>query len=302
MAAPFSLAVHHHAAPIWGPDGTPVPLGQVASITEEDGPSVIYREDGRRNTPVKFSVRGRDLAGVISEAQNKIQPSVEIPPDTHLEWAGEINELEEATGRLSIVVPITLFLVTFLAYSSVRSPALTAVVLANIPIACLGGLLALLVTGINNSVSAAMGFVSVFGIAVQDAILVVTYAQREWEAGRSAEEGVINASRHRLRAVLMTTFVAMFGLLPAALSNRLGAQTQKPLAVVVIGGALALAVLSRALQPALLLTMHRFHSLGGDEPPSGQQRRSSDFPSEYHHEQHPGHDHSHPRPEPGPTG
>jgi len=270
------------------PDGTPIPLAQIARISEEDGPSVIYREDGRRNTPVKFSVRGRDLVGVISEAQQKIAQRVAIPPDTHLEWAGEINELEEARGRFMIVIPVTLALITFLAYSSVRSAALTVVVLANIPIGCAGGLMALLLSGINSSVSAAMGFMSVFGIAIQDAILVVTYAQREWDSGRSAEDGVLTAAQHRLRAVLMTTFVSVFGLMPAALSNRLGAQTQKPLAVVVIGGALALALLSRALQPALLLAAHRFlPKPGADEFLSQPQRRAND----YHHEMHPEHDH-----------
>jgi cobalt-zinc-cadmium resistance protein CzcA len=241
------------------PDGSQIPLGQIAEIKDQEGPSVIYREDGRRYSPVKFSVRGRDLAGVVAESQRRIDATVEIPYDTHLEWAGEINELEEATNRLVVVVPVTLALIMFLVYGSVRSVPLTVVVLANIPVAALGGFVALMATGINNSVSAAMGFVSVFGIAIQDAILVVTYAQRDWEGGAAAEEGVLNASQHRLRAVLMTTFVAMFGLLPAALSNSLGAQTQKPLAVVVIGGAMALAVLSRAVQPALLLAARRVH-------------------------------------------
>jgi cobalt-zinc-cadmium resistance protein CzcA len=249
------------------PDGSQIPLGQLAEIKEQEGPSVIYREDGRRYTPVKFSVRGRDLSGVIDESVRKIASTVEIPYDTHVEWAGEINELEEAIGRLAVVVPITLALIMFLAYSSVRSAPLTVVILANIPIACLGGLIALLLTGINNSVSAAMGFVSVFGVAIQDAILVVTFAQREWEAGREAEEAVLDACRLRLRAVLMTTFVAMFGLLPAALSSRLGSETQRPLAVVVIGGALALVTLSRVIQPALLVAAHRFHERNGRMPP-----------------------------------
>jgi cobalt-zinc-cadmium resistance protein CzcA len=258
------------------PDGSQIPLEQIATIADQEGPSVIYREDGRRYSPVKFSVRGRDLAGVIEESQQRISQAVEVPYDTHLEWAGEINELEEATQRLIVVVPVTLALIMFLVYSSVRTAPLTAVVLANIPIASLGGFAALLLTGINNSVSAAMGFVSVFGIAIQDAILVVTYAQREWDAGASAEEGVLNASRHRLRAVLMTTFVAMFGLLPAALSRGLGAQTQKPLAVVVIGGAIALALLSRALQPALLLAAHRTVSANGGSTPSTRRARFFD--------------------------
>ncbi len=240
------------------PDGSQMPLGQLASITEEDGPSDIYREDGRRYTPVKFSVRGRDLAGAIGEAKARIASAVTIPYDTHLEWAGEINELEEASGRLLLIVPITLGLIGFLAYSAVKDWLATAVVLANIPIACAGGLVALWFTGINNSISAAMGFVSIFGIAIQDAILVVTYTQRQWAAGRTGEEGVFLAAQQRLRAVLMTTLVARLGLLPAALSNRLGAQTQKPLAVVVIGGAFALAVLTRLVQPALLVAVHRW--------------------------------------------
>jgi len=246
--------------PVATPDGTQIPLAQLAMISEENGPSVIYREDARRYSPVKFSVRGRDLGGVIEEASREIDAKVKIPYDTHLEWAGEINELNEAVGRLAIVLPVTLALIMFLVYNAVRDVPLTVVVLANLPIACLGGLIALFLTGIHNSVSAAMGFVSVFGIAIQDAILVVTYAERQWASGAPAEQGVMMAAQQRLRAVLMTTFVAMFGLLPAALSNRLGAQTQKPLAVVVIGGALALAVLSRALQPALLLAAHRFYA------------------------------------------
>ena len=242
------------------PDGSQIPLGQLAAIADEEGPSDIYREDGRRYTPVKFSVRGRDLAGAIGEAKARIAESVTIPYDTHLEWAGEINELEEASGRLVLIVPITLALIGFLAYSAVKNWLHTAVVLANIPIACVGGLVALWVTGINNSVSAAMGFVSIFGIAIQDAILVVTYTQRQWAAGKPTEEGVLVAAQQRLRAVLMTTLVAMLGLLPAALSNRLGAQTQKPLAVVVIGGALALAVLTRLVQPAMLVAVQRWQS------------------------------------------
>jgi cobalt-zinc-cadmium resistance protein CzcA len=254
------------------PDGSQIPLGQLAAITAEDGPSSIYREDARRYTPVKFSVRGRDLASVISEASSKIASGVKIPYHTHLEWAGEINELNEASERLLVVLPVTLALITFLAYSAVKSAPLTIVVLSNIPIACVGGLLALLVSGINNSVSAAMGFVSVFGIAIQDGILVVTYTERQWASGASAEAGVMAAAEQRLRAVLMTTFVAMFGLLPAALSNRLGAQTQKPLAVVVIGGALALAFLSRALQPALLLAAHPFYVRTRDAQPDGVSR------------------------------
>jgi heavy metal efflux system protein len=238
------------------PDGAQVPLGQLAQIAEEEGPSLIYREDNRRYAPVKFSVRGRDLASTIAEAQEKIAEKVKLPYDTHLEWAGEINQLNEATGRLILIIPITLLVIAMLVYSSVKNWKDTLIVLGGIPVACTGGVLALLVTHTNFSISAAMGFISIFGISVQDALIVVTYAQRLWDEGMGLEEGVRHAAERRLRPVLMTTSVAMLGLTPAALSHGIGADTQKPLAIVVIGGALVLAVLPRLLQPALLVLAH----------------------------------------------
>jgi cobalt-zinc-cadmium resistance protein CzcA len=239
------------------PDGSQIPLGQIATITLETSPSVIYREDGLRYSPVKFSVRGRDLQSTIADAQRQIGDKIRLPPDSHLEWSGEINELKEATGRLAIIIPLTLLLITFLAYSAVGNLVDTIIVLVNIPVACTGGIFALLITGEPFSVSAAMGFISIFGIAIQDAILVVTYAQRQWAEGKSLVEGANNAAEQRLRPVLMTTLTAVLGLTPAALSHGIGAQTQRPLAIVVIGGALILAVLPRLLQPPLLVLVHR---------------------------------------------
>jgi cobalt-zinc-cadmium resistance protein CzcA len=239
------------------PDGSQLPLGQLAKITEEEGPSVIYREDGYRYTPVKFSVRGRDLASTIHDSQTRIGERVRLPWDTHLDWAGEINELKEAEGRLLFIIPLTLALIVILVYSAVGNAIDTVLVILSIPVACTGGVLALLITRINFSVSAAMGFISIFGIAIQDAILVVTYAQRQWATGKSLEDGARNAAEQRFRPVLMTTLVATLGLLPAAVSNGIGAQTQKPLAIVVIGGSLILAVLTRVVQPPLLVLAHR---------------------------------------------
>ena len=238
------------------PDGAQIPLGQLAQIAEEEGPSLIYREDNRRYAPVKFSVRGRDLASTIAEAQRKIGEQVKLPYDTHLEWAGEINQLNEATGRLALIIPITLLVIAMLVYSSVKNWKDMLIVLGGIPVACCGGIVALLITRTNFSISAAMGFISIFGIAVQDALIVVTYAQRMWDEGHGLEEGARIAAERRLRPVLMTTFVAMLGLTPAALSHGIGADTQKPLAIVVIGGALILAILPRLLQPPLLVLAH----------------------------------------------
>jgi cobalt-zinc-cadmium resistance protein CzcA len=239
------------------PDGSQIPLGQLADIVTEEGPSLVYREDNQRYAPVKFSVRGRDLASTIADAGARIAARVKLPYDTHLEWAGEINQLHEATDRLMLIIPITLLLIAFLVYSSVKNWKDTLIVLGGIPVACSGGILALLLTGTNFSISAAMGFISIFGIAVQDSLIVVSYTQQLWKHGQPLEEGAYLAAERRLRPVLMTTFVAMLGLLPAALSRGIGADTQKPLAIVVIGGALILAVVPRLLQPALLVLAHR---------------------------------------------
>jgi cobalt-zinc-cadmium resistance protein CzcA len=243
---------------VQSPDGNFLPLGQLASITRVEGPATIYREDGRRYAPVKFSVRGRDLAGTIAEAQEKIAKYVKLPYDTHLVWAGEINELHEAEARLMIIIPLTLILIAFLTFSAVKNWVDMLIVLVDIPVACTGGVLALLITREHFSVSAAMGFISIFGIAIQDAILVVTYFQRLRDDGHEIEHAAREAAEKRFRPVLMTTLVATLGLLPAALSNGIGAQTQKPLAIVVIGGSLILAVLTRVLQPPLLVMAHRW--------------------------------------------
>ncbi len=250
------------------PDGAQIPLGQVAHVSEEIGPAMVYREANQRYVPVKFSVRGRDLASAIGEAQAKIRKDVALPYNVHLEWAGEINELQEAEHRLALIIPLTVLLIALLVYASVKNWKDMSIVLVELPLASAGGILALLATRIHFSISAAMGFVSIFGIAVQDGLLVVTYAQRLWQSGASLVDGILDANRRRLRSVLMTTFVAMLGLLPAALSTAIGSQTQKPLAVVVIGGALMLAILPRVLVPPLLLLAHRSEARWRTSPPA----------------------------------
>jgi cobalt-zinc-cadmium resistance protein CzcA len=240
------------------PDGSQVPLGQIAEVVEEEGPSVVFREDLKRYVPVKFSVRGRDLGSTIAEAQARVAPIVkQLPYDTHLEWDGEMNQMRETTERLLVIVPITLLIIAFLVFGSTKNGRDTLIVLLGVPVACSGGIVALYLTGTDFSISAAMGFISILGVAVQDALLVVTYARRLREAGHDAEESARLAAERWLRPVLMATFVAMLGLMPAALSRGIGSETQKPLAIVVIGGALALAVLPRLIQPALIMLAHR---------------------------------------------
>lgn len=237
--------------------GTRIPLGQIAAVELVDGPGTIYREEGQRYAPIKFSVRGRDLGSTVAEAQAQVAAQVHLPYDIHLVWSGELNELKDAQRRLIVIIPLTLILVTFLTYSAVRSGRDTLIVLFNLPVACTGGVLALFLTRNHFSVSAAMGFISIFGIAIQDAILVVTYFQRLRAEGLPMVEAARQAANKRLRPVLMTTLVAMLGLFPAAISTGIGAETQKPLAIVVIGGSLILALLPRILQPPLLLLAHQ---------------------------------------------
>jgi cobalt-zinc-cadmium resistance protein CzcA len=243
------------------PDGSFIPLGQLATITRAEGPATIYREDGRRYVPVKFSIRGRDLVSTITEAQAAIAAKVRLPYDTTLEWAGEINELREAEGRLLIIVPLTLFAIAVLIWVAVKSWLDLSVVLVSIPVACTGGVLALLMTGHNFSQSAAMGFVSIFGIAVQDAMLIVMYFQQlHFKEGLPVEQAARLASERRFRPVLMTSLTAILGLLPAALSHGIGSETQKPLAIVVIGGAVTLMVLTRLVQPPLQVILYTWRA------------------------------------------
>ena len=191
------------------PDGSYIPLEQLADIRRVEGPAVIYRQEGYRYTPVKFSVRGRDLASTIEDAKRQIDAHVKLPYDTHLVWEGQINEMNQAFSRLAIIVPLTLLLIMLLVYRAAGNVLDLVIILIDIPVACTGGVLALLLTGTNFSASAAMGFVSVFGIAVQDALLMVSYFQQlHYRQGLSVEQAARLASERRFRPVLMTTLVA----------------------------------------------------------------------------------------------
>jgi cobalt-zinc-cadmium resistance protein CzcA len=235
-----------------------VPIGQVAQIIQEDSPAVIFRENGHRYSPIKFSVRGRDLQSTVLEAQKIVSKEVRLPWDVHLSWSGEIDSLKNAISRLAIIVPITLLLIAFLAHAAVKDWLLGVVVFAGIPVACTGGLFALWIAGLNFSISAAMGFISIFGITVQYALIVVSYFQHQINSGHTLEQSVRAAGIARLRMALMTTLVATLGLLPAAVSTKIGVQTQKPLAAVIIGGTLAIAVVLTALLPAMILQAHKW--------------------------------------------
>jgi heavy metal efflux system protein len=182
---------------------------------------------------------------------------VKLPEGVHLEWAGEYGELRQANRRLMVVVPFALILIAGVLYAATTSLIDTFVIMAQIPVACMGGILGLYLTGTPFSVSAAVGFISIFGIATMDGILLSFYIRRLWTQGHPFVESIIMGSDRRLRATMMTDLVDALGLLPAAISTRIGAQTQRPLAIVVIGGALAIMLVTRLLQPVLIYLCHR---------------------------------------------
>lgn len=239
------------------PSGGVIPLGQVAQVKMVEGASFIYREQLQRYVPLRFSVTGRDLESTVAAAKRAVTRQIRLPHGVHLEWAGEYGELEAANRRLMVVVPFALLLIAGVLYGATTSLIDTFIIMAQIPVACLGGVVALLITGTPFSVSAAVGFISIFGIAVMDGILLSFYIRQLWDEGHPFAESIIMGSDRRLRATMMTDLVDALGLLPAALSTRIGAQTQRPLAIVVIGGAIAIMILTRVLQPALIYLCHR---------------------------------------------
>jgi cobalt-zinc-cadmium resistance protein CzcA len=246
------------------PTGGYVPLGQIARVDASEGASFIYRGDLQRYVPVRFSVRGRDLEGAVTEAKARAASEIKMPEGTHLEWVGEYGELHAANQRLAVVVPLALLLVMGVLYAATLSVVNTLILMAQIPLACLGGVLALVVTGTPFSVSAAVGFISIFAIAIMDGILLNFYIHQLWEEGYSLVDSIVMGADRRFRAVMMTALVDGLGLLPAALSTRIGAQTQRPLAIVVIGGAISIALLTRVFQPTLVYVLHNYVGLSED--------------------------------------
>ena len=260
------------------PAGGQIPLDQIAKIETAEGASFIYREALQRYVPVRFSVRNRDLQSTVEEAKQRIKKQVHLPEGVYLQWSGEYGELQAANRRLMIVVPFALLLIAGVLYGATQSLVDTFIIMAQIPVACLGGVLALIITGTSFSVSAGVGFISIFGIAVMDGILLSFYIRRLWDEGHPFIESIITGSDRRLRATMMTDLVDALGLLPAAISTRIGAQTQRPLAIVVIGGALAIMLLTRILQPVLIYLCHRELRLADQNRPPLTQPVQADLP------------------------
>ncbi|MGO4716611.1 efflux RND transporter permease subunit [Bradyrhizobium sp. 2TAF24] len=228
-----------------------IPLSELATISLDTGASFIYRERSQRYIPIKFSVRGRDLGSTVAEAQQRVTQAVQLPAGYRLVWSGEFDNLQAAKARLVIVVPITLLLIFVLLYGLFNSLRDSLLALAGIPFAIGGGLIALYFAGLDFSISAAIGFISLFGVAVMDGILNITYFRELRASGMSIAEAVFNGSEQRMRPMLMTALSAGVGLFPAALSHGIGSQVQRPLATVVVGGMFIGPLLLLVVAPAL---------------------------------------------------
>jgi cobalt-zinc-cadmium resistance protein CzcA len=246
-------AVRNTKVAIATPSGTNayIPLNEVAKITLDTGASYIYREARERYIPVKFSVRDRDLGGAVAEAQARIAQNVKLPSGYRLVWAGEFEDLEKAKARLEVIIPISLLLILVLLYGLFNSLRDSLMALVGIPFAAGGGILALYLTGLNFSISAAIGFVSLFGVSVMNGILIITYYNEVKASGLGTIDAMFRAASQRMRPLLMTALSACIGLLPAAVSTGIGSQVQRPLATVVVGGMFIGPIILLIVVPAL---------------------------------------------------
>jgi len=240
------------------PGGQQIPLRELAEIQVSNGASFIYRQDNQRFIGVQFSVRGRDLAGAVQEAQRKVAAAVKLPPGYRAVWGGEYEEYTASRTQLRLVLPLTLgliFLLLFALYGNFKFPLITvAGVVLSAPV---GGILALLVTGTPFSVSSGIGFLALFGVSVQTAVVYISYANELRNHGRGIAEATREAAVLRLRPIMMTALVAALGLLPAAMSTGVGSDSQRPFALVIVGGLFSRLLISVFLMPVLYALVAR---------------------------------------------
>jgi cobalt-zinc-cadmium resistance protein CzcA len=244
--------------------GARVPIKNIATIRTLTGPSIIFRDDNRRYTAVKFSIRGRDMGSVIAEAQGKVEKQVKLDKGYDMQWAGDFENQERATKRLTQVVPISLmliFLILFVMFGNVKDAGM---VLLNVPFAIIGGIAALLITGTNFSISAGIGFIALFGICIQNGVILISVFKNNMSMVKrhafnhhTLEQSIKDGVRTRVRPVVMTALMAAIGLLPAALSKGIGSETSKPLAIVVIGGLITATVLTLLVFPLFFYLGYR---------------------------------------------
>jgi cobalt-zinc-cadmium resistance protein CzcA len=255
-----------------------IPLRELASITLDTGASYIYHESNERYIPVKFSVRGRDLGSTVADAEARIRARVALPQGYRIKWGGEFEELRQAQKRLQIVAPIAIgaiLLLLYMLFNSLRDSLLT---LAGIPFSAGGGLIALYVSGLNLSISAAIGFVSLFGVSVMNGILILTYFNHLVAEGKEPLEAMRHAAQQQMRPMLMMALSACIGLLPAAVATGIGSQVQRPLATVVVGGMLLGPIMLLVVAPALQVMVVKWSERPGRRARVGPRETDDDEP------------------------
>jgi cobalt-zinc-cadmium resistance protein CzcA len=239
------------------PTGERVSLAQLCTVKEADEGSEIYRENNERYVAIKYSVRGRALGDAVREAIDKVNAQVKLPRGYHIGWEGEYQSEVRAEARMLIIVPLTVLLIFVILYTMYRSFKWALLILANVAMARIGGLLALLFTGTNFSVSSGVGFLALFGVSVQTGVIMLEYINQLRARGHSVEEAAVEGAVRRLRPIMMTMLVATLGLLPAAMSHGIGSDSQRPFAIVIVGGLIADLVMSIFLLPTLYVWISR---------------------------------------------
>ncbi len=245
------------------PSGERVSLAQLTKAKVLDGGSEIYREENSRYVAVKFSVRGRDLGSTVDEAIKKVNATVKLPTGYTIDWAGEYESAKRSQRRLLVVLPLSILMIYIIIYSMFKSSKWALLILTNIAMAPIGGLLALMATGTNFSVSSGVGFLALFGVSVQIGIIMVEYINQLRSRGYDVEEAAVEGAVLRLRPIIMTMLVATLGLLPAALSRGIGSDSQRPFAIVIVGGLVADLLISIFLLP----TLYAWFASGNDRLP-----------------------------------
>jgi cobalt-zinc-cadmium resistance protein CzcA len=233
------------------PTGERVSLGQLCDVQVLDGASEIYREANSRYVALKYGVQGRDLGSTVEEAISKVTKQVKLPVGYKIDWAGEYESAKRSQKRLSIVVPITLLVICMILYTMFNSVKWVMLIIANVAMAPLGGLLALLATGTHISVSSGVGFLALFGVSVQTGVIMLEYINQLRARGESILDAAVEGSVRRLRPIMMTMLVASVGLLPAAMSRGIGSDSQRPFAIVIVGGLVAALILGIFLLPTI---------------------------------------------------
>jgi cobalt-zinc-cadmium resistance protein CzcA len=237
--------------------GTKIPLKEIASIQLSSGPSFIYRDNNKRFTAIAFAVRGRDLGSTVGEGQRKLTNEIKLPKGYTIQWSGEYESEIRAMTRLSIVVPISLIIIFVILLVLFRKIKDVLLVLMNVPFALVGGILALLITGTNFNISAGIGFIALFGICIQNGVIIISVVKQNLHKRMSLDIALKTGIISRVRPVVMTALMAIFGLLPAAISTGIGSETQKPLAIVIVGGLISATLLTLLIFPVILHKMYR---------------------------------------------